>query len=222
MKRFLNVGLPALLGLSFFASLMPQSTARARERIEGTSNSITVCKLGEVGPWEIRESDKPVLRYNYQIIPEPVEVKKQVAADNRKYAVDRCDYIHPLYGLHGEVLTEDWPKDHPHHRGIYWAWPEVDWQGKRGDLHALQEVFARPTGKIRAMEGPHFGQIEAENQWCWGGKTPIVREEARLRAWQQTEMGRAIDLEFRSTNMRLSLVNTYLFHPSPHPPGAPP
>ena len=65
----------------------------------------------------------------------------------RIYARARSDYIHPLFGLEGETLTKDWSTDHPHHRGIYWAWPEVDWRGQRGDLHALQHVFARPTGK---------------------------------------------------------------------------
>ena len=59
----------------------------------------------------------------------PDDVKPRIAPGNRKYAVPRSDYIHPLYGLHGEVLTDDWVPDHPHHRGIYWAWPEVDWQG---------------------------------------------------------------------------------------------
>ena len=75
--------------------------------------------------------------------------------------------IHPLYGPHGEILTDDWTPDHPHHRGIYWAWPEVDWQGKRGDLHALQHVFARPTGKIETQHGADFAQITAENVWRW-------------------------------------------------------
>ena len=107
----------------------------------------------------------------------------------------RSDYIHPLYGLHGEVLTDDWVADHPHHRGIYWAWPEVDWQGKRGDLHALQEVFARPTGKIESSQGADFAQIEAENKWHFGDGPAIVREIAILRAWRQTDVGRAIDLE---------------------------
>jgi hypothetical protein len=172
---------------------------RAEEKIKGSPTAVTVRRLGADGPWEIVEGEKPILHYNYQVVPEPEAIKKLVSPANRRYAVDRCDYIHPLYGLRGEVLTEDWPKDHPHHRGIYWAWPEVDWQGKRGDLHALQEVFARPTGKIRAVEGPQSAQIEAESQWCWNGATPILREEVTLRAWRQTEAGRRIDLEFRFT-----------------------
>jgi len=37
----------------------------------------------------------------------------------------RTHYIHPLYGLDGEVLTEDFPFDHLHHHGIWWAWHQV-------------------------------------------------------------------------------------------------
>jgi hypothetical protein len=47
---------------------------------------------------------------------------------NGKYS--RANYIHPLYGLDGEVLTEDFPADHLHHRGIFWAWHQV-WLGDK-------------------------------------------------------------------------------------------
>jgi hypothetical protein len=171
--------------------------ARAQPRPAAIPSPMGVRKLAPAGPWEIIEGDRPVLRYNYQIVPLPDAVKPRIAPGNRKYAVPRSDYIHPLYGLHGEILTDDWVADHPHHRGIYWAWPEVDWQGKRGDLHALQEVFARPTGKIEFSQGADFAQIQAENEWHFGDGPAIVREIAILRAWRQTDVGRAIDLDLR-------------------------
>lgn len=37
----------------------------------------------------------------------------------------RANYIHPLYGLDGEILTEDFPADHIHHRGVFWAWHQI-------------------------------------------------------------------------------------------------
>ena len=42
----------------------------------------------------------------------------------------RSNYFHPLYDLDGNVLTEDFPKDHIHHRGIFWAWHQVRIDGK--------------------------------------------------------------------------------------------
>jgi len=107
------------------------------------------------------DEGKPILQYNYKTVFEKdaldtlpaneyiVTPSDTFMANPSIYAVPRSNYIHPVYGPEGELLTRDWSKDHPHHRGIYWAWPEVDFGNKRGDLHALQIVFARPTGKNR-------------------------------------------------------------------------
>ena len=148
------------------------------------------------GQIDISDDGKPVLRYNYKAI-EPGDVLDKVTAANRIYARARSDYIHPLFGLNSEILTRDWSIDHPHHRGIYWAWPEVDFGQERGDLHALQKVFARPTGKLQLQSGPVFAQIEAENLWLWEDREPIVREQAIIRAYRATPQGRVVDLAFR-------------------------
>ncbi len=66
--------------------------------------------------------------------------QRQHKSLNGKYS--RADYIHPLYGLDGQVLTEDFPADHPHHRGIFWAWHQV-WIGEKrlGDPWAATDFF---------------------------------------------------------------------------------
>jgi hypothetical protein len=153
------------------------------------------------GQIEIADDGRPVLRYNYKTIA-PGALLERVTPANRIYARARSDYIHPLYGLTGEVLTRDWSVDHPHHRGIYWAWPEVDFGPERGDLHALQRVFARPTGTVKLQSGPVFAQIQAENQWLWEDREPIVRELALIRAYRATPQGRAVDLAFQFTALR--------------------
>lgn len=35
------------------------------------------------------------------------------------------NYIHPLYSLSGDTLTEEFPSDHPYHRGIFWTWHQL-------------------------------------------------------------------------------------------------
>ena len=37
----------------------------------------------------------------------------------------RANYLHPVYYPSGELLTEDFPEDHPHHRGVFWAWHQL-------------------------------------------------------------------------------------------------
>lgn len=148
------------------------------------------------GQYDLCEGDDRILRYIYSTI-EPGALLDRIAEGNRKYARARSDYIHPLFGPRGEELTKDWSVDHPHHRGIYWAWPEVDWRGERGDLHALQRVFARPTGRVETRETVAFAELRAENRWLWEDHEPIVREWATLRAWRSSPGGRLIDLTFR-------------------------
>jgi hypothetical protein len=180
------------------------------------------------GQYMICESGKPVLQYNYQTVYEddvirpasrkgkkieyyPIggvyvdEYYKSNPAVNRDskatsaiWAVPRSDYIHPLYGLDGEMLTNDWPDaDHPHHRGIFWAWPEVEYGSQRGDLYALQRVFARPTGNVRCTGGSGSAEIEVENRWIWEEKKAIVREWTTIRAYRASEGWRIIDLNIR-------------------------
>ncbi|MCS6831144.1 MAG: PmoA family protein [bacterium] len=147
------------------------------------------------------EDRRPVLQYNYWTIDRP-DRHAQVSPENRIYSRPRSNYIHPLYGLQGEVITEDWPVDHPHHRGIYWAWPEVDYRGERGDLHALQHVFACPTGRYRVTAGTVFTQVEAESVWRWESGEPVVVEWARIRAYRRTQQGRCVDLAFFFTALK--------------------
>jgi len=144
----------------------------------------------------VSESGRPVLQYNYLTVQPPVGFVESVEEGNRRYARARSDYIHPLYGPDGEILTQDWSKDHPHHRGIYWAWPEVDWRGQRGDLHALQTVVARPTANVKLQSGAECARIEGENLWLWEDETPIVREVTVIRVHKVRPEGRYIDLSF--------------------------
>lgn len=166
----------------------------------------------------ISEGSQQVLQYNYKTVFEKDAVDTMPAnkytreandtfmANPSIYAVPRSNYIHPLYGLNGEMLTRDWSKDHPHHRGIYWAWPEVGFGSKLGDLHALQIVFARPTGNIKLTEETDVAQVEAENLWMWRDSIPVVSEVAVIRAYRADGRGRVIDLAFRFVALRDSIT----------------
>ncbi len=167
----------------------------------------------------ITEKGEQVLQYNYQTIYEKDVVRlvdeklenhtrteRDTFVTTSIYAVPRSDYIHPLYSLEGEMLTRDWPEGgHPHHRAIFWAWPEVEYGAERGDIYALQRVFARPTGNIEYINGPVFAQIEAENLWMWEDTEPIVREQAVIRVYRATSTSRIIDLTIKLDALKDSI-----------------
>jgi len=58
------------------------------------------------------ENGKPVLFYQ--------KVPKSLTGE---YICN--NYIHPLYNLTGDTLTEEFPPDHPYHRGIFWTWHQL-------------------------------------------------------------------------------------------------
>ena len=140
---------------------------------------LTVKMDSETGQWLVMEDDKPVVQYNYATVPLP-EGYLEKLTHGQIYAVPRSDYLHPLFGLDGQPITLDWAMDHAHHRGIYWAWPEVGYKGELADLHALQNVFARPTGKIGFLTRNGSLTLEAESLWKWKDEEPIVHETALI------------------------------------------
>jgi len=150
----------------------------------------------QTGQWLLMENDKPVVQYNYKTVPLPDGYLEKLQ-HGQEYAVPRSDYIHPLFDLDGQPITLDWAMDHAHHRGIYWAWPEVGYHGELADLHALQKVFARPNGKLAVSEENGNLTLRAENLWKWKNEEPIVHETAVIAVHPLGETGRKIDLEFR-------------------------
>jgi len=174
----------------------------------------------ESGQLTIDEAGKKVLQYNYQTVyekdvirhddeklEEHTRTQKDTFVTTSKYAVPRSNYIHPLYGLEGEMLTRDWPEGgHPHHRAIFWAWPEVKYGTELGDIYALQRVFARPTGNIKYTSGPVYAQIMAENLWMWEDREPIVREHALINIYRSSPVTRVIDLSIKLDALQDSIT----------------
>ena len=81
----------------------------------------------------VAEAGRPVLFY-------------QSAEKRHEAGYARAHYIHPLHGLGGEVLTEDFPVDHLHHRGVFTAWHQL-WVGNdsAGDGWELRDIAYRSS-----------------------------------------------------------------------------
>ena len=154
-----------------------------------------VIRNGNYNSEKLVYSDKMSGIYFEEYLKSHPEIPKDTIVSSSIYAIPRSDYIHPLYGLEGEMLTRDWPDaGHPHHRGIFWAWPEVEYGTDRGDIYALQTVFARPTGNIEYISGTVYAEVDAENLWMWKDKVPIVRERVVIRVYHSSSDSRIIDL----------------------------
>ena len=235
-KTFFRTGTPAFIAALWIFFLTPACSEKPTMTVEMLPN----------GQYIISESGTRILQYNYQTVYEQDVVRPESQKDlkieyhpvkgiyvdeyyksnpgvdptrqatSAIWAIPRSDYIHPLYGLNGEMLTTDWPDGgHPHYRGVFFGWPEVEYGSKRGDIYALQRVFARPTGNIKCTNGRDFAEIEAENKWIWEEKEAIVHEMMVIRAYSASGGKRIIDLTLSllakkdSITIATRFTNTY-------------
>ncbi|MBN2577568.1 MAG: PmoA family protein [Pirellulales bacterium] len=136
---------------------------------------------------QVKENGKPRFVYNFDKVTNP----KVPAKDPRR---SRSGYVHPLYGLGGEVLTDDFPRDHYHHHGLFWAWPHVKIGGKSYDLWMAQGIrqdFVRWLGRD---VGPVAAVLDVENGWFVGDKKVMV-ERVLLRAFRGDRGSRVLDVQ---------------------------
>jgi hypothetical protein len=141
----------------------------------------------------IAEKKKSLLVYNHGVITD----EKVPAKDGRR---SRACYIHPLWGINGEVLTDDFPKDHYHHHGIFWAWPHVeigsDAVGKENlDLWEYQNIVPKFVRWLTRDAGPLAAVLGVENGWFVGDRKVMI-ERVWIQAAKATSTTRALDLDF--------------------------
>ena len=134
--------------------------------------------------------------------PEKVMVyqRKHKSLDG-KYT--RANYIHPLYGLDGEVLTEDFPRDHLHHRGVFWAWHQV-WLSdmKLSDpwatIDARWDVYdakiLTPDSKSRALQLSVYWKSPLRTD-STGKQVPFVKETTTITVHSAKDDMRKIDFQ---------------------------
>jgi hypothetical protein len=137
---------------------------------------------------KILDGSSPVFVYNYGEITDD----KVPAKDARR---TRACYVHPLWGLQGEVLTDDFPKDHYHHHGVFWAWPHVGIGDKQYDLWKYNNIKQQFVRWICRQSGPAGAVLAVENGWFADGKKVMI-ERCWLRAFSADDQSRSIDFQF--------------------------
>lgn len=142
-------------------------------------------ELREKVPGEQGQS-RSIWRYNYgTIVDESVP-----ESDSRR---SRSCYIHPVWGVHGEVLTDDFPSDHYHHHGIFWTWPYVKVGGQVYDLWISSDIQQRFSKWLATEAGPVGAVMGVENGW-FVGEQQVATERVWVRAYRSEPDCRAFDI----------------------------
>jgi hypothetical protein len=96
-------------------------------------------------------------------------------AQNGQYP--RANYVHPLYGLNGEKLTEDFPEDHLHHHGIFWSWHQLFAEGQRVGDPWISEGVSWEVKNTSTEVINKTAIINAEILWVQISKDrPVIKE----------------------------------------------
>ncbi|HNY41860.1 MAG TPA: PmoA family protein [Bryobacteraceae bacterium] len=133
---------------------------------------------------ELVENGKPVLVYNHGMV-----LKDGV---DEKYR--RSSYIHPLYAPDGTILTDDFPKDHPHHRGICWSWPIVTFENKSYDVWAVIGMHQRFVRWVTKRTSRRNAVLAVENGW-FVGERRAAKETVEMTVHPAAGNRREIDFK---------------------------
>jgi hypothetical protein len=156
-----------------------QAAPRANPQATGFRFAAVTDK--SLGLWE---SQRPVLVYNHGVL------SQEGVPEDR----NRSTYVHPIYGLEGEVLTDDFPKDHYHHRGLFWAWPHIFVEGKEYDVWAIKGMHQKFVRWLERSAGPAGAVLGVENGWFIGDEK-VLQERVWLRVYPAADGAQAMDVD---------------------------
>lgn len=135
---------------------------------------------------ELEEAGRPV--FFYQRVPKTL---------GENYIC--ANYIHPLYSLEGDTLTEESPADHLHHRGVFWGWHQMFIEDQSIGNGWLMQNISQDVVQLKTSIQDKKARLDLDVQWkssAWQNGKPYVREQTTILVHPVKEV-RIIDFEIR-------------------------
>lgn len=101
---------------------------------------------------ELVENGNPVFFYQRK----PKSLTGQYVCSN---------YLHPLYGINGDILTEEFPPDHPYHRGIFWAWHQLYVNNNSLGDGWINDGISQDVVNVQTEKSKDRAQLNLEVMW---------------------------------------------------------
>lgn len=110
------------------------------------------------------------------------------------------NYIHPLYDLNGNVVTEESPPDHPYHRGVFWAWHQLYVDNKRLGDGWTNDSISQEVVDVTSEKAKDRINLKMDVIWrsmvLADGK-PFLDEKTRITVYMPEAGIRKIDFEIK-------------------------
>ena len=139
----------------------------------------------DAGALTLRDGERSVLTYRHGD-----HLKEGV---NPRYT--RSCYVHPLHDLDGHAITDDLPRDHYHHRGVFWTWPRMKARGKSVQTwHPCKPPLRQYFVKwLKRETDARCATLSVRNEWKLADER-VGTETVTFVVHPANDVGRAIDV----------------------------
>lgn len=151
---------------------------------QGTQKSAFTFKENDQGV-QLLENNKPVFFY-----------QRKTKLLSGQYNCN--NYLHPLYSLAGDTLTEESPKDHPYHRGIFWAWHQHYIDNKSVGEGWIVEGISQDVVNVQKELINGTAQFNLSVLWkssLYQNGKPYIEEKTKIIVYPKEQDVRKIDFE---------------------------
>jgi hypothetical protein len=144
---------------------------------------------------QLKIDSRPALRYNHAVIESP---------DGLAALYRRSGQIHPLTTPSGRVVSDDFPPDHAHQHGLFFAWVNTTFAGHHVDFWNQQEKTGtvKHVKSLTTASGAVFAQFSArlshDDLSKQDSPSPALDEMITVRAYNVKDHY-LIDYESRQT-----------------------
>src|SRR5690606_4704442 len=102
---------------------------------------------------ELAVADRPVLTYHTATVMPPPDLPE---------VFKRSGFLHPVRTPSGRVVTADFPADHAHQHGIFFAWKQAEFEGRPIDFwnQADETGSVEHVAVNQTQNGPVFAEFD--------------------------------------------------------------
>ncbi|MBA62230.1 MAG: hypothetical protein CMJ76_07675 [Planctomycetaceae bacterium] len=134
----------------------------------------------------VKQKEIPVIRY-------------RISPRSKDGQYTRNNYV-DLFNLQGYEITEDFPEDHLHHRGVFWAWHQVivgekhlgdSWECRDFTWDSKQVTTAKIKGAVLLETRTNWSSPDYVDDQ--GIEIPVVLEETNVYVHKTKNGARVID-----------------------------